>query len=768
MADLRVWQLPFTSSYPLYLAADARLGSTEARADAMWEVHPGVGESALFALHTRYGGRAGLVSLVPMWVMDDGVIYQAAQVAGPTTLRAFAPGFAQLQTKLTPQVALLAEFWVMESRAVGGRFTLRNGGKQPVTLRLDMLGFVGMDGREMPTKVIFIPGERHALSLGVIRDLTPVLMLEGGFAAADSGGNKISASLSLAPGAKASLRFVCAAQEDARSALGLAKRWLLTDWGPHFKKFSAASSAIPRVETGDADLDSRIALAYTGLVQSFVHAPERAAQPIMVAQRGSVKASRAPLSAHVVYMNALAMAGIDPTLAHGLLRNLLATQREDGWIDAAPPIGDRPTVLHVPLLARLAWSLFQYSEDSAFLKEVYPGLRRFFARWLAPDLDADGDGAPEWQSTAQMGMMTRLALASIRVNARRVETPGLLAHLLSEALSLRELAHFLRDETAEAEYAAQVERLRGLLETFWQADKGHYSYRDRDTHLAPPAQTLLSDGEGDADHLPVIDVSPHARVVVLVEGGFEHTPKFTLTVQGIGRDGGEIVETAESEIFEWETGRGYYTTEAVFARLDRVRCDGLVRVYKMSAFTSDLTMEDADSLLPLWSAGIAPERALALRERIASAYLTPRGIAAEPVITEESARVYPALNTLLGEGLLEYGDALAGEVVRRQFAAPTTVPPMAETLPPLHLLLRVLGVRVISKTKVWTGGAFPWGRPIKLTHKGVTVERSAQGTRITFASKQVVELPPDAPWQEVVDRPATRNLTKKSLTPPES
>ena len=89
----------------------------------------------------------------------------------------------------------------------------------------------------------------------------------------------------------------------------------------------------------------------------------------------------------------------------------------------------------------------------------------------------------------------------------------------------------------------------------------------------------------------------------------------------------------------------------------------------------------------------------------------------------------------------------------------------AETLPPLHLLLRVLGVRVISKTKVWTGGAFPWDRPVKVTHKGVAVERSAQGTRITFASKQIVELPPDAPWQGVVDRPVERALRKKSPPP---
>ena len=72
-------------------------------------------------------------------------------------------------------------------------------------------------------------------------------------------------------------------------------------------------------------------------------------------------------------------------------------------------------------------------------------------------------------------------------------------------------------------------------------------------------------------------------------------------------------------------------------------------------------------------------------------------------------------------------------------------------LPPLHLLLRVLGVRVISPTKVWTGGPFPWGGPVKVTHRGLVIERSADGTRVTFTSGRVVELPVAAPWQAVID-----------------
>jgi hypothetical protein len=481
----------------------------------------------------------------------------------------------------------------------------------------------------------------------------------------------------------------------------------------------------------------------------------------MISDRGASKRTRPQPEAHVLYANALAAAAVEPKLAQGVVLGSLAAQQEDGWVDAQPRMGDRPSPLHIPLLARLAWSIFQYTEDVDFLRDVFPGARHLFERWLAADLDADGDGAPEWQSTAQMGMMTRLALASVRINARMVETPGLLAHLLSEALSLREIAHYLRDDAAEAELAAHVERLRGILDSFWDAGRGRYTYRDRDTHRVSTMQTLLVDGEGGADHLPVVSLTPPDRVIVLVEGGFERIPAFSLVVQGLGEDGSEIIEQAESAAFEWETGRGFYTTRAVFARLDRVRCDGLVRVYRVSAFTPDLTTEDADSLLPLWSAAIPPERALQIRQRMWSTFLTEEGIAAEPVTPERAPRVFSALNTLLCEGLLEYGDEHVTEIIRRQFAR-LDAAPRAETVPPLHMLLRVLGVRVVSRTKVWTGGAFLWGAPVRVVHKGVAVERSAEGTRITFPSRRVVQLPPDAPWQEVVDLPVERKLTRKS------
>jgi hypothetical protein len=70
---------------------------------------------------------------------------------------------------------------------------------------------------------------------------------------------------------------------------------------------------------------------------------------------------------------------------------------------------------------------------------------------------------------------------------------------------------------------------------------------------------------------------------------------------------------------------------------------------------------------------------------------------------------------------------------------------------PLHLLRRVLSIRILSNSHVLTGDRYVWDSPVTVRQHGVTVERSVDGTRVTFPSGTVVELPADAEWQQVID-----------------
>lgn len=144
----------------------------------------------------------------------------------------------------------------------------------------------------------------------------------------------------------------------------------------------------------------------------------------------------------------------------------------------------------------------------------------------------------------------------------------------------------------------------------------------------------------------------------------------------------------------------------------------------------------------------------------------------DPANAKGSGGIWPFWLTLIGEGLIENGYmAEAADMLRRLLAAQIAVlkqekaftefyhSDQAEGLGerghvggivPLHLLLRVLGVRIISSGKVWAGGAFVWDRPVTVTQHGVVVRRSRDGTKVRFPSGYTVDLTGDD-FQEVVD-----------------
>lgn len=102
MPGLRRWDLHAEAPFAPQIAADARLSRTNFLDDQSWQLAPAVGDSPALALQSRYGGRVGLVSLVPMWVKGTQVIYQAQTYTASPVINAFAPGYLQLSGKSRP------------------------------------------------------------------------------------------------------------------------------------------------------------------------------------------------------------------------------------------------------------------------------------------------------------------------------------------------------------------------------------------------------------------------------------------------------------------------------------------------------------------------------------------------------------------------------------------------------------------------------------------------------------------------------------------
>lgn len=796
MAELRRWQLNLSKPFSLQLAADARLSRTDYSDDQVWEVQLGAVDSPALALQTQHGGRAGLVSLVPMWLHEGRSIYQYQAYAKPPVITAFAPGYLHIQAKILPTLTLEADYWAMESHAVGARFTLDNSGAA-VPMRLELFGHVIVDNVEQKLAVVAVDNTYHALALGHIGNLLPIVVLDNGNATdVESVGltPKIGATINVPAKGSVSLRWVHAGRKDERESLALAQAWLAQDWNAHLDVMQRAAQRIPQVETGKSEWDSLIASAYNLLVDSFL-------KPTGNLPYGSFVATRQPMQGFsargdgsdykrswngqeptLAYLAALPFATIDPVMAQGVIRNYLALQGEDGWIDRKPGLGgQRQDMLCMPVLARLAWGIFQATDDTAFLTEVFPGLLKFFERWLQED--GDQDGVPEWQSERQMGYVFLPSFAigqawGQNADVRTLETPDLAAYLLSEALSLREMAQVVKDKPAAKALDKRIPGLQTALDELWH--DGRYGYRDRDTHITAVGVSIIKDGRADEEHLPAEPLSPPNRLIVRILGGGNLTPKVILHLDGLDANGQPIQETADTKAFLWSYGRGVYTSQQVFSQIDRVRLDGMSRVYKIEVDTLDSTRLDINALVPLALGGISQERAETLVKLLTDKrhFWRTNGVAMTSAQDASFApdgcgSVWLYWVTLIGEGLLQHGYAAqAFDLLKRilnmqtdllkqnrhfwEFYHSDASKGLGERghlggIVPLHLLARVMGVQIVSSGKVWTGGVFVWDKPVTVTQHGVTVKRSKDGTQVAFPSGYKVQLKPGDAWQAVVD-----------------
>ncbi len=800
MRNLRRQSIKADRPFDFHLAADARASRTDYDDDQAWALRLGVRDEAALAFQTEFGGRAGLISLAPMWRVGSRVIYQHLAYARKPVITTFAADMLQVEAAPLADLDLVARFWAMDSRAAGGEFNLFNNSAERHSLQLDLFGHVVIKGRNHKLNVLTMADYSLALHLGEIGNLNPVVTLEG--ASVEVYGGKISSPkigcrIALAPGESMRIPFVVAGLADMRDSYSVAMNWMSRPWAPNFERIDRNSAALPKISTGapswDLLLDYSAAQLIKSLMGSTEHLPKHSLVAYRCADRGWSR--RGDGSDHVrawagqdptyTYPAIAALAGIDAELAKGILRNYFATADETGFIDRRPGLGgQRQGVLQIPILARLSLLLVEEAEDLAFAAEALPALRAFFTRWLAQD--ADADGVPEWQSERQMGYIAfptfgRGQAWAQGADARQLESPDLLAYLISEADALRQLAELLGENETVAFAEEHLQMLEAHLEEFW--DGSRYSYRDRDSHLTGAGVDLVYRGAGDQVHEVNQKLEKPARVMVRVVGGVSQRPRITMRLEGMDLDGAPILVEASVDDFLWQNRQGLFTTQQPLAQVERITIKGLSRVYKVYARTLDSSRLDINALLPLWTGRLSQERAAALADLALDEahFLQPNGL----TMVSAADRNYDASNarggggiwiywlTLVCEGLLKAGyrqeataivkrllDAQARVLERdgrlAQFYHADEAKAFGEDhhlggIAPLKLLGDVIGIRIVAAERVWLGGEFTWGQPVTVEQHGVTASRSEEESRVEFPSGHVVTLEADAPWQLLRD-----------------
>lgn len=800
MKTVRQWNLTPAQPYTLSVAADARLSRTSYTDDQVWDVLIGEGDSPAVTLQTKYGGRAGLVSLVPMWTHEGHHFYQAMSYHQPPVVRHFLPDTIVIESSPLSEVTAEMTIRAMDSCTVAGLITINNTSKNLLKLRFELFGHVGIEGKERKLSVVNLEQGGYALYLGAIVNLHPVILMPGGTIQLDAITPRLGVDATLPPGGTMTLRWLHVGLTSLRQSLLYADRWLAQDWARFLAQSEQAAQAIPDIDTGSDEFDAVLAASYQVLLQSFLKPAGHFPQGTLVASRTSgmgyskkgdgsdYPRAWSGQEPSLAYMATAGIASIAPELAKGVLLNYLATQNtQTGAIDYKPgAAGQRLELLCLPILARMAWQIYEQTQDDNFLKTVFPPLVKFVECWLSAAYDRDGDGFPEWQDDRQTGYTAFPAFAPAQIwgqgaNINTVESPDLAAYLLSELAALQQMAAQLKDKTAAKNLKKHQDKLNEHLIALW--DGTRFVYRDRDTHVTQTSQVLLRDGAGDEEHIIGTAHDPAARLIVRISGGVTHVPRITLTIEGVSEAGIKISEILESKDFLWLNRQGLATTQRVFAQVHRVKCEGLSRVYRINLQTVDTTGLDIHAVLPLLLPSLPDKQAQALIKLVTDSqhFWRPNGVT---MVSAQDAR-FDASNAkggggvwlywvaLIAEGLMQHGEhKKAAELVKnvltlqaavltqekefRQFYNSDTPEGYGEGnhlagIFPVYLLTRIFGMNIIAPDRVWVGGTFAWGKTVTVKQHGITVKRTTKKITIRFPSGHKVELEGSAEWQLVID-----------------
>jgi hypothetical protein len=782
---MREWSLKEGNPLTLTLATDARLLIPDYTNDHIWEVKLREGEPPALAVQTTYGLRASIMRMFPRFKEGETTVMDPSSFTRPPAVHRFYPNYILLTYSPFPGIDVVNELWVPENQALTGRFRVINNGVTQRSLRLEWTALLTPDEtgeRINPAKI-----QGVTVLKGLSGGLAPVVFITGGPQPLSSPYPALGLEMHLLPGLERQYTWVQAAlsttDESFDKARGLASR----NWEAESARLELVNAATVDIKTGDPDWDAAFALGQKvglGLMHGpSEHLPDRSLVQTRLPDQGYSLGGDGSEYNYLwngqTSLDAWYLAGLllpaAPEFVMGLLRNFLAIQAENGYVDWKPGLaGQRSRLDATPLLAQLAWDIFQYTEDLTFLGEIFPDLLTFYLGWFSPYHDRDGDGVPEWDRLLQTGfedlsLFSSWLPASQGVDIDTCESPSLSSLLYKEGQILLAIAASLEIAETVQPLENVLVNLKDAVESTWDDNRSTYRYRDRDSHQTGPSELLLK-GRGSGTK-PFTKVNhPPVRPVITVETHDQGHRRAALEIHGTGLDQKAIIAEIQPEQFRWQTGLGVATSPLVFHSLDHIRILGLDSKDKIVVRSVDYTPEDLTLLLPLY-AGIpdADRSRVLIRQTVADPrrYWRPFGLPANPWITnegEETTRsaVLMPWNAMIGAGLLAAGyRGLAADLLARLMRAIVGTLKNdrafrgrydAETglghgerdalqgLPPMKLFLDILGVRLISPWKVGLEGLNPFPWPVEVKYRGLTIQRDKKETLITFPDGQSLSI----------------------------
>ncbi|MCB0117725.1 MAG: hypothetical protein KDD72_01750 [Anaerolineales bacterium] len=788
---MRDWSLRLGDPLHLSLSADARLCKPDYPNDHIWEMEIGSSdpERSAVGIATTYGSRARAMRLFLRFTEGANTVTDPNTFAAKPSLRRFYPNFLTLDFVPFENLQTSADFWVPESHAAAGRVTLTNKSTAVRTIQLEVCAALApLNGQSI------IPTQQQLVNVlaGQTSGIAPVVFMTGGPKHGPGPHASLILDLELGPGATRTLSFAEAALDTIPKGFDLARKTAARPWQAELARIEMLSeSQTLDIRTGDPEWDAALAFSQNAAHALFLQSDQLPAPSFVQARHSDHGHSNKgdgtdypPAWNGQFVLDAYYLASIlnvTPHVAKNLILNFLSTQNEDGEIDGKPGIaGQRGKFLAMPILASMAWQYFQVTQDNDFLTEVFPKLVKFFWSWFSGAHDRNRDGVPEWDHILQTGFEDNPLFDvwnpwSQGLDVTFVHSPSLEAMLYREAQMLVKMATKLgKPEEETSLILAQAGKIKSSLDDGWNSRTSFYSYRDRETGVMTEGK-VIAKRKGDGSMRPKFESETPVRLLVEIQTKSPAAKRPEVEISEFFTKSKGESEVISGNQFQWRSGGLVATTQMLFTRIGRVSVTGLEETDKINVRIVDMTGEDITLGLPLWAQALEEQRAYSMIGRnlmMADRFDRPFGMPSLPNVPDKEAEavslsVSLPWNLLLAEGLLSYG--FRAEATRltahlmhaviqnlkknrsfyqRYHAEKGTGIGERNSLTgfaPVGLFMQVLGVTILSGTRVKLEGRNLFPFTVTIKHKGLSITRGQEQTTIIFANGENVIVKDDAP-----------------------
>ncbi len=778
---MHIWRRPLSQSR-VFLAADARIPAAgpASETDVVWTLHQRSALPRVPALETRLGLHVRSLVLFPVfaagekapWVVDTG------EYARPPELWACLPDYAHVYAQPFPWLEFHWETAVVDGRTLLSRVHWTYTGSAPQPL---LWGWAGLL-RPLQEGTTFEPQEGRVAAFLLGR--TPLgyalLYMTGGPQGEVGPYPMLLLRYRLAPGEARAFAWVWTLDEDVEAGLTRARRWAARSWEALKAQRDLLDAHTPYVFTGRARVDWALGRGRQSASRFLVRTPLADRDyPVLRRLPEDPPATRAnpdnlPTFPELWYwLTQYGIPAVQPWVP-GLVEALLAVRNQKQEPDDRPALwGGQAQYLAHPLAIDLAARVYATWQDAAFLQRVFPHLWELLQAWFAPQHDRDRDLWPEWENPVQVGLpylpeFTWWSRKSTGLDIHSVESPALLAFLYRACRQVASLARHLEREEEARTLENWAQTLHESWKHVWSSHRALAPYRDRDTHHTHgPRRVWQGRGAGSFPLEAPADLTPPARLVVHLFPHRGRPSQFSLYIHGRNPQGRTAQALLGPDRFHWAEGRGVATTEAVFARVERVVVEGLARQDRVVLRVADLTRRDLSLLTPLWAGLLTPTQADALIRRHLGdegGFGRPGGWSVEPGsrASDQGKAVPLWWNGLLLEGLIQAGktdlavrrllsllefqgslldrEGLFFELYHGEMGLGLAPPETMTSLPPLGLVLRLGGIRFLPGLRMALEGpsAFPF--PLTVDMWGARVVRRPSETEVRLPWGETLRL----------------------------